>query len=105
MAGTCSPVDQMYVTAMPAMATLTMAEVHIKTVFGCSCKQKVGMSWRNYYKHDPAPFSRYNRSKTVSHYISYHTNCDQKKPRKRRSEGVPSLDKPVHAQGGGGGWA
>ena len=31
MVGTCSPVDQMYVTAMPAIATFTMAENHIKT--------------------------------------------------------------------------
>ena len=32
MAGTCSLVGRMYVTAMPAMATLTVAENHIKTV-------------------------------------------------------------------------
>ena len=31
MAGTCSLADRMYVTAMPAIATLTMAENHIKT--------------------------------------------------------------------------
>ena len=30
VAGKCSPVDWMYVTAMPAIATLTMAEKHIK---------------------------------------------------------------------------
>jgi hypothetical protein len=31
LAGTCSPLDRMYVTPMPTMATLTMAENHIKT--------------------------------------------------------------------------
>ena len=31
MAGTCSPVDWVYRTAMPGIATLTVAENHIKT--------------------------------------------------------------------------
>ena len=31
VAGTCSPVDRMYVTAMPAIATSAMATSHIKT--------------------------------------------------------------------------
>ena len=30
MAGTCSLVDRTYITAMPAIATSTMAEIHIK---------------------------------------------------------------------------
>ena len=31
VAGTCSPVEQMYVTPKPAIATLFMAENHNKT--------------------------------------------------------------------------
>ena len=39
MAGTCSPVVQMYVTAMPGIATLAIAEKHIKThSIGLQCQ-------------------------------------------------------------------
>ena len=61
------------------------------------------MSRRNYQKHDPDPFSLYNRSTTASHYVSDHKNGVQKKPEKRRSDGLLCLDKAVLAQGGGGG--
>ena len=43
--GTCSPVDRTYVTAMPATATSTMVENHIKThsmvAWCCSCMQNI----------------------------------------------------------------
>ena len=46
-----------------------------ETALGCSCKQKVGMSRRNYHKHDLAPFSPCNRSTTASRCICDHENC------------------------------
>ena len=101
MAGTCSPVDQMYITALRAIATLNMAENHIKT--DSIGLQLVGMSRRNDHKHHPAPFSLYKRATTASHCISDHENCGQKKPGKRQSGRLPCLDKAVLAQGGGGG--
>ena len=54
--------------------------------------------------HDPAPFPLYNQSTTASRYISDHKDCGQKKkPGKRRSGGVLSLDEPVLWQRGEGG--
>ena len=67
---------------MPAMATLTMAKNHIKTESIGLKLQAVGMSKRNYHKHDPAPFSLYIRTTTASRYISDHQNRGQKRPRK-----------------------
>ena len=74
-----------------------------QTALGCSCKQNVSMSRRNYDRHDPAPLFLCNRSTTASRCISNNRNPGQKKPGKRRSEGLPCLDKAVLAQGGGGG--
>ena len=73
--------DRMYVTAMPTIATLTMAENYIKTNrigLGCGCKQNVGISRGKYHKHDPAPLSLYNWSTTASQYISDHQNHGRK---------------------------
>ena len=69
-----------------------------KTFINNSCK--VGISRRTDHKHDPAPFSLYNRSTTASHCISDYKNRRQKKAGKRWSDGVPCLDKLVLAQGG-----
>ena len=61
------------------------------------------MSRRNYYKHDPAPLSLYNRSTTTSRYILT-TKLQSEKTKKNDGQtGLPCLDKPVLAQGGGGG--
>jgi hypothetical protein len=51
-----------------------------QTALGCSCKQNIGMSRRNYQTHDPAPLSLYHRTTTESRYISDHKNCGQEKP-------------------------
>ena len=73
VAGKCSPVDWMYVTAMPVIATLTTAEDHIKT-------NSIGLP--SYSSDDK-------------------DRGQKKKTGKRWSGGVPCLDKPVLAQGGG----
>ena len=47
LAGACSLVDRMYVTAKPGVTTLVMAEIHIKqTAVGCSIRHNVVMSRR-----------------------------------------------------------
>ena len=74
-----------------------------QTAWGCSCKQNVGMSRRNYHKHDPAPLFLCIRSTTGSCYTSDHKNHGHKKPGKRQSDGLPCLDKAVLVQGRGGG--
>ena len=56
----CATADRMYVTALPAIPTLTMAEIQIETnsiglQLQAACVN-VGMSKRTYHKHDPAPF-------------------------------------------------
>ena len=69
-----------------------------RTELGCSCTQNVGVSKRDYHKHDVAPFSLYNRSTTASHYISDLKNCGEKKPGKQKSDGVSRREGGVPSQ-------
>ena len=63
VAETCSPVDRMYVTAMPGEQHEPWLKItSTGRSLGCNCKQNVGMSRRNYHKHDQAPLSLYKRS-------------------------------------------
>ena len=88
MVGTCSPVDRMDIKAMPVIATLAMAENHIKANSIRLQLQNVGMSRRNYHKHDSAPISLY---RTQLCRGTYHISRGQKKPGKQRSDGVAVL--------------
>ena len=50
MVGTCSPVDQTYITAMPGVATSTMAENHTKID---SIGLQLQVVW--WYEHEELP--------------------------------------------------
>ena len=97
-----SLVDRTCVTAIiPVIATSAMAEKKLtskQTASGCRCKQNVGMSRRNYHKHDQAPVSLYNRHGTFLTTES----AVAKKQGKRRSEGVAALGQARACAKGGG---
>ena len=82
----------MYLTAMPAIATFTMAGNHIKTnSVGSVASRMLVWSWygrrRNSHKHDPAPFSLYNLEHNgITLFLTTKTTV-RKKPGKRRSDG------------------
>ena len=63
---------------------LAMAENHIKTDSIGLQLQNVGMSRRNYQKHDAAPLSLYKRSTIAQCSMFDHKNRGQKTPPKRR---------------------
>ena len=93
MAGTCSPVDQMHIIALPVIATLTMVANRTKT-------NSIGLQLQAecWYEQEELP-------QASSYYISDHKKSGQRKPRKRRSDEVLCLDKPVLLQEGVGGCA
>ena len=72
VAGACSPVDRVYLTAKPGVTTLVMAENHSKTNrSGCSTKHNVVLSRRTHHKYDTAPLSLYNQH-TIQSPVKQH---------------------------------
>ena len=89
------------VTAMPAIATLTMTENYIKTnSIRLQGQAECRYEREEYHNQNAAPFSLYLRSTTVSCYISDQKNRGQKTPGKQPSDGALCL-----RGGGGGKWA
>ena len=67
VAGACSPLDRMYVTPKPAIATFFMATTATTATtakplpLGCSTNRNVVVTKRNHHKHDPALLSLCNQ--------------------------------------------
>ena len=101
VSGTYSVVDWMHVTAMPAI--FHGGKSHQNKQHWCM--QNVGMSRRNYHKHDPAPFPC--TIGTQPRRVPFLTtkNAVQKKQETDSQMGLPCLEKPGYTstQGGGGG--